>query len=246
MDSGKNPGPTGLAISSQLSENVTRPLLGGSTNPSGGNNTYSSTVNTPSSTGATSVSTEDDVPTNVSEPEQLKDLPEECLSGDPIRPLQHFDEDGKVCTYALNPMVYSVVVILLMEGLERFSFYGINYTQTSYLTGSYDRDWNAGMEAIPASSVRCAFGIWPIEAFLSLRFRQCSDAIVSTFGRGICVAVCLDFRGCCLYHALFGCLTGRPSVWRLLVHYSRNARLLLARLATHCSHDSAGFTGGRL
>jgi hypothetical protein len=143
--------------SSNLAVTATRPLLSTPDQPKARDNDYASTA--PSTTGSSSTSPpqqEDDVlPSNVSERNQLKDLPEECLSGDPIRPLQHFDEDGKVCTYALNPMVYSVFVILLMEGIERFAFYGINYTQTSYLTGSYDRDWNAGMEAIPASSVRC-------------------------------------------------------------------------------------------
>lgn len=96
---------------------------------------------------------DDDVPTNVTTEEQLEDLPEECLSGDPIRPLQHFDEDGNIYHYALRPMFYSVFMILLTEGIERFSFYGLNYTQTSYLTGAYDKNWNAGMDAIPASSV---------------------------------------------------------------------------------------------
>jgi hypothetical protein len=97
---------------------------------------------------------DNDIPTNVCSVEQLGDLPDECLSGDPIRPLQHFDEDGRCDTYALNPMLYSVFMILLTEGIERFAFYGINYTQTLYLTGAYDKDWNADMEAIPASSVR--------------------------------------------------------------------------------------------
>ena len=101
-----------------------------------------------------SATSDDDAPTNVSTEEQLSDLPEECLSGDPVRPLQHFDEDGNVFHYALRPMVYSVFMILLTEGVERFAFYGINYTQTSYLTGTYDKNWNAGMYAISASSVR--------------------------------------------------------------------------------------------
>jgi proton-dependent oligopeptide transporter, POT family len=94
----------------------------------------------------------DDIPNNVSSEEQLEQLPSECLSGDVIRPLQHFGEDGAVSTYALRPMFYSVIFILLVELLERFAFYGINYTQTSYLTGEYDYDWNAGMDAVPASS----------------------------------------------------------------------------------------------
>ncbi|KAL3904580.1 MAG: hypothetical protein SGILL_010011, partial [Bacillariaceae sp.] len=49
-------------------------------------------------------------------------------------------------------MTYSVIFILLVELLERFSFYGINYTQTAFLTGQYNEDWNAGFNAIKASS----------------------------------------------------------------------------------------------
>jgi proton-dependent oligopeptide transporter, POT family len=94
----------------------------------------------------------DDIPNNVSTEEQLAQLPPECLSGDVVRPLQHFGEDGVVSTYSLQPMFYSVVFILVVELLERFAFYGINYTQTSYLTGEYDYDWNAGMDSVPASS----------------------------------------------------------------------------------------------
>jgi POT family proton-dependent oligopeptide transporter len=84
--------------------------------------------------------------------EQLKLLPAECLSGDPERPLRHVEENGGVTLYALQPMRYSVIFILLVELLERFSFYGLNYTQTSYLTGVYDPKWNAGMAAVTASS----------------------------------------------------------------------------------------------
>jgi POT family proton-dependent oligopeptide transporter len=49
-------------------------------------------------------------------------------------------------------MSYSVIFILLVELLERFSFYGLIYTQTSYLTGVYDKDWNADMSSVEASS----------------------------------------------------------------------------------------------
>lgn len=94
----------------------------------------------------------DDLPTNVNTEAQLKLLPAECLSGDRERPLLHVDESGNYLHYALNPMMYSVSFILLIELLERFAFYGINYTQTSFLTGAYDEDWNAGMDAVPASS----------------------------------------------------------------------------------------------
>eukprot|EP00536_Pseudo-nitzschia_multiseries_P017683 jgi/Psemu1/321222/estExt_fgenesh1_pm.C_17270001 len=59
-------------------------------------------------------------------------------------------------------MTYSVIFILIVELLERFSFYGVNYTMTSFLTGAYDDRkhnlleedrWNANMSAIQASSM---------------------------------------------------------------------------------------------
>lgn len=95
---------------------------------------------------------DDELPTNVTSEEQLNDLPQECLSGNPERPLRHVDEDGQVMSYALKPMTYSVILILMVELLERFCFYGINYTQTAYLTGSYNEDWNAAFTAVEASS----------------------------------------------------------------------------------------------
>lgn len=95
---------------------------------------------------------DEDLPTNVSTPEHLAEIPDFCLSGNSERPLRHVNEKGDVCTYALQPMFYSVIFILLVELLERFSFYGIQYTQTSFLTGAYDRSWNAGMTAVGASS----------------------------------------------------------------------------------------------
>ena len=49
-------------------------------------------------------------------------------------------------------MTASVIMILLVEMLERFCFYGINYTTTAYLTGEYNDDWNADMPSIQASS----------------------------------------------------------------------------------------------
>jgi len=49
-------------------------------------------------------------------------------------------------------MKKAVFFILLVEMLERFSFYGINYTTTAYLTGEYNDDWNADMPSILASS----------------------------------------------------------------------------------------------
>lgn len=103
-------------------------------------------------TSFTGTSVDDELPYNVGSEEQLALLPPECLSGNKLRPLLHVTEDGQVYTYVLQPMFYSVIFILLVELLERFSFYGVNYTQTSFLTGVYNHEWNAGMHSIAASS----------------------------------------------------------------------------------------------
>ena len=97
----------------------------------------------------------DEIPSNVSSEEQLIKLPIEYLSENPAKPLQHVGSKAtdQVQEYALNPLKYSVIFILLVELLERFAFYGINYTQTAYLTGSYNRDWNSGMSSVEASSL---------------------------------------------------------------------------------------------
>ena len=60
---------------------------------------------------------------------------------------------GHTYTYALNPLTYSVFLILVLELLERFSFYGVFMTQTNYLTGSYDDEWNADMTSMDAASL---------------------------------------------------------------------------------------------
>jgi POT family proton-dependent oligopeptide transporter len=83
--------------------------------------------------------------TSVSTIEQLQYLPIEFLNpktnansnNNSDRPLVHIDEHGHEYTYYLKPMTQSVLYILLIEMMERFSFYGINYTTTAYLTGEY-------------------------------------------------------------------------------------------------------------
>jgi hypothetical protein len=56
--------------------------------------------------------------------DQLTDLPKKYCSGDERMPLRSEDHLGNVYQYALNPATYSVIFILLIELLERFSFYG--------------------------------------------------------------------------------------------------------------------------
>jgi POT family proton-dependent oligopeptide transporter len=95
---------------------------------------------------------DDDLPSNICNESQLALVPKECLSGNEKRPLLHVDELGKKYHYALQPMMYSVIFILVVELLERFSFYGIYYTQTLFLIGAYNADWNAGFSSVKASS----------------------------------------------------------------------------------------------
>ena len=112
---------------------------------------------------------EEELPNNVCTEQQLSSLPIVCLNQNSKtnkeRPLRHVDEHGNVHTYALRPMFYSVIFILMVELLERFCFYGLNYTMTSFLTGAYDdrkekkahlqsfERWDADMSAISASSM---------------------------------------------------------------------------------------------
>jgi POT family proton-dependent oligopeptide transporter len=95
---------------------------------------------------------DEDVATNICEEEQLASLPDVCLSGDKDRPLSHITEKGEKFSYALKPMFFSVIFILMVELLERFSYYGIVYTQTMFLTGAYNEDWNAGFTSVKAAS----------------------------------------------------------------------------------------------
>ncbi|KAL7536693.1 hypothetical protein ACHAXR_007341 [Thalassiosira sp. AJA248-18] len=99
------------------------------------------------------------VPGDVHTLQQLEDVPDEYLNLDHSgncnkhRPLLHTDGNGNSYAYALNPLKYSVFLILVLELLERFSYYGLYMTQTNYLTGSYNADWNADMTSMDAASL---------------------------------------------------------------------------------------------
>ena len=93
----------------------------------------------------------DNLPTDVHKKEQLPLLPETFLSDDPKRPL--FLKPYK---YALRPLFYSVLFILIIEGLERFTYYGISSTETAFLVGAYDSAWNPGMTDVQAASYTSA------------------------------------------------------------------------------------------
>ena len=70
------------------------------------------------------VEDENDLFTNVNTKDQLELCHPKFRSGDPVRPLRVKDEYGDTYKYALNPTTYSVIFILLVELLERFSFNG--------------------------------------------------------------------------------------------------------------------------
>jgi dipeptide/tripeptide permease len=94
-----------------------------------------------------------ELPTDVHKKEQLVYLPEKYLSGDPKRPLLVTDEvTGTQYKYALHPMFYSVVTILIIECLERLTYYGVQTTQTAFLLGTYNSEWNPGMTSVEATS----------------------------------------------------------------------------------------------
>lgn len=97
-----------------------------------------------------------ELPVNVNSEEQLALLPEKYLSDDPKRPLLLTTLTGKKYKYALRPVVYSVLAILIVECLERLTYYGIANTETEFLTGDYDPKWNANMSDANAVSYTSA------------------------------------------------------------------------------------------
>lgn len=117
-----------------------------------GDDATSASTTTSSSTPPSHYRPDDDLPNNIHEESQLPLVPEDCLSDDPKRPLLHIDDLGNKFHYALQPMAYSVFFILMVELLERFSFYGYYYTLTLYLTGAYNENWNAGFASVKAAS----------------------------------------------------------------------------------------------
>lgn len=70
------------------------------------------------------------------------------------RPLKNVDiADGSTHFYALKPLFFSVFLILVVEGMERFSWMTV-VTQLPYLEGQYSPEWNAGMTPTEAGSLK--------------------------------------------------------------------------------------------
>ncbi|KAL7550727.1 hypothetical protein ACHAWF_013962, partial [Thalassiosira exigua] len=83
---------------------------------------------------------------------QLDGIPAKYLSSNRRRPLLFLADDGGRYKYALKPLTYSVLFVLLIEALERFSYAGIASTKEQYLIGGYNPEWNANMTSVQASS----------------------------------------------------------------------------------------------
>ena len=62
---------------------------------------------------------------NVNTAEKLEGVPVKFLSGDNKRPLLSMDAAGNQYKHYLTPMIKSAMFILVVEGLERFCFYGL-------------------------------------------------------------------------------------------------------------------------
>ena len=91
-----------------------------------------------------------DLPSDVNSKEQLALLPHKYLSDDPKRPLL-LTTDGVAYKYALRPLFYSALAILLIEFFERLAYYSVNNTETEFLEGSYNSSWSAGLQPADAS-----------------------------------------------------------------------------------------------
>lgn len=97
------------------------------------------------------IGNEKDLPNDVRTHDQLTLLPEKYLSSDPKRPLLLTTSQGEKFTYALRPLLYSVLAILIIECCERMAYYSINTTEQNYLTGRFSPNWNANMSENSAS-----------------------------------------------------------------------------------------------
>jgi proton-dependent oligopeptide transporter, POT family len=167
---------------------------------------------------------EDDLPTHVNHVSQLQHLPPECLSHkDPHRPLRHVDEDHVESTYSLTPISYSVALILVVELLERFSFYGIYYTQTLYLTGVYNQEWNPGLTSVHAASfVSTSTAVAYTTPFLG--------AILADTVLGDYYSILFGAIGLYLPGVLLVALTTIPSLWGKYDHHFPKTALSIAIL----------------
>jgi len=92
------------------------------------------------------------VDSDINSEEKLATIPDKYLSNDSKRPLLLVNADGSQSKYALNPLLYCVLFILVIELLERFSYYGLLNSQLEYLVGGYNPEWSANMTSVDASS----------------------------------------------------------------------------------------------
>lgn len=104
-------------------------------------------------TTSTTTLQQQELPNDVSSKDQLACLPEQYLSDDPRRPLQRTEDDGAIHKYALNPLWYSAILVLIVVMMNGFSALGFAVSQTTFLTGEYDPSYAANLTEVQASSI---------------------------------------------------------------------------------------------
>jgi len=128
---------------------------------------------------------------DVSTKSQLSLIPDEFLNfGSEKKPLKFGPH-----TFALRPLSFCVILILLMEGLERLSFYGINYTLTSFLTGAYG-PWSPNLSSATAASwVQISTAIAYSVPFLGAII---SDGLLGNYATILVFTICTYIPGLAL------------------------------------------------
>jgi proton-dependent oligopeptide transporter, POT family len=161
----------------------------GSSNPIGMNNNNNNIVLVLKP----SQQTDDEIPNNVQTIEQLQLLPSECINKEnDHRPLRHVDDRDNVYTYLLQPKNV-ILLILVVEMIERFSYYGVYYTQTLYLTGVYNPNWNAGYTSVEAASfVSLSTAVAYTTPFIGAYL---SDTVLGDYQSIVIGSVCLYLPG---------------------------------------------------
>ena len=105
--------------------------------------------------GVTIIDNMKELPNDVRTHDQLALLPKHYLSSNPKRPLL-LKTNGKKFTYSLCPLLYSVLAILIISGVDFMSYFSINTTEANYLIGKYSPTWNPHMSENNAAQFMAA------------------------------------------------------------------------------------------
>uniref|UniRef100_A0A7S2W8I4 Uncharacterized protein n=1 Tax=Mucochytrium quahogii TaxID=96639 RepID=A0A7S2W8I4_9STRA len=93
---------------------------------------------------------------------ELELCPSEFLSDNPVRPLLYTDPHGNEYEYYLQPMVKSVVFILLLELCERFTYYCLQPEYPRYLTSPTFGKLAVSESSATIQVMSSLMYVWPI------------------------------------------------------------------------------------